>query len=190
MPFAITVGLSEVACLQANPRSWPDRALFAFAFRAGGGMAVEFAGPRWMADGEAMRVEPLQSLFEAVSPDPRVAVAVRGYDVGREGSCDDGRLARALAASAIAARFADGDLPEGAGSAWEAGVEAIDRGIDLLVWRGERSCIFSFSKVYSVPGTEQIFSLLHTVVDPSGTTGSRYKVALGIGARPVGAGPV
>ena len=175
MPAEIRIRLSQLSCLQRNGLNWPNRVLFVFAFRAGADRGVELAGPRWMVDGETIRLDPPQTLFRARST--ALAIAIRGEDLGRDGRFDDNALSLELMASSIQSELDQSSAP-GIGGPWEAGIRALESGIEKFLSPECGRQIFSFSRVYSTRKATRALTLSHTISDEEGEVASRYKLGL------------
>ena len=178
MPAEIRICLSQLSCLQRNGLNWPNRVLFIFAFRAGTHQGVEFAGPRWMVDGETITLDPPQTLFRAISPDDGLAMAIRGEDLGRDGRFDDNGLTLELLATSVRAELESCRTPR-VGRPWDAGVRAVESGIERFVSNGSSQPIFAFSRVYSTRRPRSV-ALSHTISDEKGEIASRYRLKLGV----------
>ena len=177
MASEIRIRLSQLSCLQRNGLSWPNRVLFVFAFRAGPHQSVEFAGPRWMVDGETIALEPPQLLFRAPATDAGLAIAIRGEDLGRHGQFEENAFSLELLASSVQSALRQ-ERTLRVGRPWEAGVQALESGIEELVSAGCSQPIFSFSKVYSMIEETGPLSLSHTISNEEGGVASRYKLRL------------
>ena len=182
MPAEVRIFLTQLSCLQRNGLSWPNRVLFIFAFRTGSYRSVEFAGPRWMVDGETVNLDPPQLLFSAPSTSPGLAVAIRGEDLGRDSQLDDTALSLELAALSVESQLGQSATPR-VGRPWEAGIRALETAIDRLDPTSGSQPIFSFSRVYPVGRKARSVALSHTISDEEGEIASRYKLCLGVQVR-------
>jgi len=175
---AIDINLAEISCISSNKSSWPDRVLFAIACKSADRGRVELVGPCWMLDGQSIAVEPNRNLFSAFDEESEVAIAIHGVDLGRKTDWEEDRLARELTVSAIEQVVAASGRPPGEGSAWDAGLDALEAGLRMLVQPHEGEPIFAFSKVYTPGLLPAEHALYHTHTDEGGGVRSRYKVSL------------
>jgi hypothetical protein len=176
--FVIEARLVEVACLCTSRRIAPARVLFTFAAKTMANQHVEIVSPCLRGDGDRKLFSPPLTLLESQKTDV-IAIAAVGHLIGA-GQAKHGSINPREAATAILAQITGRKPPDEPNTSWDDGLMAIQKGIISLMSDSQIETIFSFSKVYEAPKSQQTFSLSYSVTDEEGKLGSRYKVVVSL----------